>query len=137
MNQNYRWSLRTVRTCLFFELWARHRAVVLALDIRCDSRPLLYIICVLPENVTQVGLVWFWIDKSIQPFLIERSQKRSRNREKRKCRTWQSEIINLVQSDFSEPYNIYTYRYFIHNWPQLCFLAREKGKGMFSDHFYF
>jgi len=41
---------------------------------------------------------------------------------------FESEIINLVQSDFSEPYNIYTYRYFIHNWPQLCFLAREKGK---------
>lgn len=36
-----------------------------------------------------------------------------------------SAIIELVQRDFSEPYNIYTYRYFIHNWPQLCFLARE------------
>ena len=35
--------------------------------------------------------------------------------------------MSLVQIDFSEPYNIYTYRYFIHNWPQLCFLAREKG----------
>lgn len=44
-----------------------------------------------------------------------------------KDETEMSEIMSLVQIDFSEPYNIYTYRYFIHNWPQLCFLAREKG----------
>ena len=24
--------------------------------------------------------------------------------------------MDVVQVDFSEPYNIYTYRYFIHNW---------------------
>jgi len=42
-----------------------------------------------------------------------------------KDETEMSDIMNLVQVDFSEPYNIYTYRYFIHNWPQLCFLARE------------
>lgn len=33
------------------------------------------------------------------------------------------DIIRLIQRDLSEPYSIYTYRYFIHNWPQLCFLA--------------
>uniref|UniRef100_A0A0A9W870 N-terminal methionine N(alpha)-acetyltransferase NatC n=1 Tax=Lygus hesperus TaxID=30085 RepID=A0A0A9W870_LYGHE len=33
------------------------------------------------------------------------------------------DIMSLIQKDLSEPYSIYTYRYFIHNWPQLCFLA--------------
>ncbi|KAM8825863.1 N-alpha-acetyltransferase 30 [Synchiropus picturatus] len=32
-------------------------------------------------------------------------------------------IMRLITKDLSEPYSIYTYRYFIHNWPQLCFLA--------------
>lgn len=32
-------------------------------------------------------------------------------------------IINLITKGLSEPYSIYTYRYFIHNWPRLCFLA--------------
>ncbi|XP_058119428.1 N-alpha-acetyltransferase 30A-like [Anopheles ziemanni] len=32
-------------------------------------------------------------------------------------------IMSLIQKDLSEPYSIYTYRYFIHNWPKLCFLA--------------
>ncbi|KAJ3023418.1 N-alpha-acetyltransferase 30 [Thoreauomyces humboldtii] len=31
----------------------------------------------------------------------------------------------LIEADLSEPYSIYTYRYFIHNWPELCFLALE------------
>nr|CAG4635487.1 EOG090X07BN [Artemia franciscana] len=31
-------------------------------------------------------------------------------------------IMKLIQKDLSEPYSIYTYRYFIHNWPRLCFL---------------
>ncbi|KAJ3182160.1 N-alpha-acetyltransferase 30 [Gaertneriomyces sp. JEL0708] len=34
------------------------------------------------------------------------------------------DIIGLIQNDLSEPYSIYTYRYFIHNWPNLCFLAK-------------
>lgn len=38
------------------------------------------------------------------------------------------EIMRLIQKDLSEPYSIYTYRYFIHNWPKLCFLASHKGK---------
>jgi len=33
------------------------------------------------------------------------------------------DIMRLIQKDLSEPYSIYTYRYFIHNWPNLCFLA--------------
>jgi len=35
------------------------------------------------------------------------------------------DIMRLIQKDLSEPYSIYTYRYFIHNWPQLCFLAMD------------
>lgn len=38
------------------------------------------------------------------------------------------DIIRLIQKDLSEPYSIYTYRYFIHNWPKLCFLAMDNGK---------
>ena len=34
------------------------------------------------------------------------------------------DIMSLIQKDLSEPYSIYTYRYFIHNWPHLCFLVR-------------
>ncbi|OCT64875.1 hypothetical protein XELAEV_18041112mg [Xenopus laevis] len=34
-----------------------------------------------------------------------------------------ADIMRLITRDLSEPYSIYTYRYFIHNWPQLCFLA--------------
>ncbi|KAI9307410.1 putative acyltransfersase [Cunninghamella echinulata] len=37
-------------------------------------------------------------------------------------------IIHLIENDLSEPYSIYTYRYFIHNWPHLCFLAMNNNK---------
>ena len=30
----------------------------------------------------------------------------------------------LIDSELSEPYSIFTYRYFINNWRNLCFLAR-------------
>ncbi|RWS31682.1 N-acetyltransferase MAK3-like protein [Leptotrombidium deliense] len=33
------------------------------------------------------------------------------------------DIMRLIQKDLSEPYSVYTYRYFIHNWPHLCFLV--------------
>lgn len=35
-------------------------------------------------------------------------------------------IMKIIQKDLSEPYSIYTYRYFIHNWPNLCFLVSFK-----------
>ncbi|KAM4663981.1 N-alpha-acetyltransferase 30 [Discoglossus pictus] len=38
------------------------------------------------------------------------------------------DIMRLITRDLSEPYSIYTYRYFIHNWPQLCFLAVVGGE---------
>ncbi|KAK4469646.1 hypothetical protein MN116_007177 [Schistosoma mekongi] len=35
-------------------------------------------------------------------------------------------IIHLISKGLSEPYSIYTYRYFIYNWPKLCLLAVNK-----------
>ena len=36
------------------------------------------------------------------------------------------EIYTLITADLSEPYSIYTYRYFVYNWPQLCILAYNR-----------
>lgn len=33
------------------------------------------------------------------------------------------EIMNAMEADLSEPYNIFTYRYFLNKWPELTFLA--------------
>ena len=38
----------------------------------------------------------------------------------------EEELVNLmalIEKDLSEPYSVYTYRYFIYNWPQLCKLV--------------
>jgi hypothetical protein len=40
-------------------------------------------------------------------------------------------IMALITKDLSEPYSIYTYRYFIHNWPNLCFLVRTSLRWSF------
>ncbi|CAL9014905.1 unnamed protein product [Prunus brigantina] len=37
-------------------------------------------------------------------------------------------IMGLVDQELSEPYSIFTYRYFVYLWPQLCFLAFHRGK---------
>ncbi|KAJ6376573.1 hypothetical protein OIU76_025679 [Salix suchowensis] len=37
-------------------------------------------------------------------------------------------IMNLVDQELSEPYSIFTYRYFVYLWPQLSFMAFHKGK---------
>jgi len=37
------------------------------------------------------------------------------------CEQHLHDIMELVSRDLSEPYSIYTYRYFIYNWPNLCF----------------
>lgn len=34
-------------------------------------------------------------------------------------------ITDLMKKDLSEPYSVYTYRYFINNWPDLCWLVRK------------
>ncbi|KAF9666996.1 hypothetical protein SADUNF_Sadunf16G0287000 [Salix dunnii] len=38
-------------------------------------------------------------------------------------------IMNLVDQELSEPYSIFTYRYFVYLWPQLSFLASAFHKG--------
>ena len=46
------------------------------------------------------------------------------------------QIQSLVAGDLSEPYSVFTYRYFLHNWPGLCICAFSKfedGKGNFND----
>jgi hypothetical protein len=48
------------------------------------------------------------------------------------------DIMTLITKDLSEPYSIYTYRYFIHNWPKLCFLVSIKKQELNqvqSDYF--
>jgi len=37
-------------------------------------------------------------------------------------------IIHLIEKDLSEPYSVFTYRYFIHNWPELCIMAEVDSK---------
>ena len=37
------------------------------------------------------------------------------------------EIVALIERDLSEPYSVFTYRYFIWQWPQLCLLVRGPG----------
>lgn len=39
------------------------------------------------------------------------------------CEEQLPDLTRLITKDLSEPYSIYTYRYFLHNWPQLSFLA--------------
>lgn len=36
-----------------------------------------------------------------------------------------SSIINLIETELSEPYIVYTYRYFVNQWPTLTFLAQS------------
>ncbi|KAI0920492.1 hypothetical protein AcV5_010209 [Taiwanofungus camphoratus] len=37
-------------------------------------------------------------------------------------------IMALVQRELSEPYVIFTYRYFLHQWPHLSFLVSDSDK---------
>ena len=32
-------------------------------------------------------------------------------------------IVSMISADLSEPYSIYVYRYFIHQWPEFCFVV--------------
>ncbi|KAL6758312.1 acyl-CoA N-acyltransferase [Haematococcus lacustris] len=34
-------------------------------------------------------------------------------------------IMTLIDNELSEPYSIFTYRYFLHNWPHLCWLTYD------------
>lgn len=37
-------------------------------------------------------------------------------------------IMSLVDEELSEPYSIFTYRYFICTWPKLCYMAMAEGR---------
>eukprot|EP00930_Biecheleria_cincta_P042238 TRINITY_DN29057_c0_g1_i1.p1 TRINITY_DN29057_c0_g1~~TRINITY_DN29057_c0_g1_i1.p1 ORF type:complete len:241 (-),score=30.65 TRINITY_DN29057_c0_g1_i1:139-828(-) len=37
-------------------------------------------------------------------------------------------IVTLIEKDLSEPYSVFTYRYFINNWPDLCYLAMQADR---------
>lgn len=37
-------------------------------------------------------------------------------------------IRGLISRDLSEPYSIYVYRYFLYQWPDLCFMALEENE---------
>ena len=36
-----------------------------------------------------------------------------------------ADIMSMIGKELSEPYSIYTYRYFLNRWPQLCFIVRS------------
>lgn len=38
-------------------------------------------------------------------------------------------VMRLIDNELSEPYSIFTYRYFIYNWPNLCYLAFDASTG--------
>ena len=39
-----------------------------------------------------------------------------------------AEIVGLIDRDLSEPYSVFTYRYFIYNWPQHTHMAVVDGR---------
>ena len=39
-------------------------------------------------------------------------------------------VMRLIEKELSEPYHIYTYRYFLHDWPDLSFLAWWDGQAV-------
>lgn len=39
-------------------------------------------------------------------------------------------VMRLIEKELSEPYHIYTYRYFLHDWPDLSFLAWLEGEAV-------
>ncbi|KAK5168819.1 N-alpha-acetyltransferase 30 [Saxophila tyrrhenica] len=41
-----------------------------------------------------------------------------------------SAIRQLISQDLSEPYSIYVYRYFLYQWPDLCFMALDKDENL-------
>jgi N-alpha-acetyltransferase 30 len=43
-------------------------------------------------------------------------------------------IMAIVDRDLSEPYNVFTYRYFLNNWPGLCFIVSTT---MLGTHLFF
>jgi peptide alpha-N-acetyltransferase len=56
---------------------------------------------------------------------VEPSENSSIVIEAYKDETQMPGIMSVITKELSEPYSIYTYRFFIHNWPELCLLARD------------
>lgn len=42
-------------------------------------------------------------------------------------------IMDLMDKDLSEPYSVYTYRYFINDWRNLCFMVSNHGISIVSS----
>ena len=38
-------------------------------------------------------------------------------------------MLELIEGDLSEPYSVYTYRFFLKSWPRLCFNCKDKETG--------
>jgi GNAT superfamily N-acetyltransferase len=38
--------------------------------------------------------------------------------------------MELIDKSLSEPYSVFTYRYFLHQWPNLCYLALDGDKAV-------
>jgi len=45
-------------------------------------------------------------------------------------------LTKLIENDLSEPYSIYTYRYFLHNWPKFCYFVCNKIMFSFFHPFF-
>jgi hypothetical protein len=40
--------------------------------------------------------------------------------------------MSMVDKDLSEPYSVFTYRYFLHNWPQVLSVNSSEGRRSLS-----
>lgn len=47
---------------------------------------------------------------------------------------WLESIRELISKDLSEPYSIYVYRYFLYQWPDLCFMVCKDPTGRLYDY---
>ena len=61
------------------------------------------------------------------------TKKAENLREKIEYKTYENEdqldiMMELIENELSEPYSIYTYRYFVRNWPELTYLAYLENK---------
>ncbi|XP_016993854.2 uncharacterized protein Naa30B [Drosophila takahashii] len=69
--------------------------------------------------------------EEIEPsFLGEKDNSKSKEKHQLTFCVFQDEsqlkvLQRLIDSELSEPYSIYTYRYFVYNWPDLCFFALD------------
>jgi len=68
------------------------------------------------------------LDESLSKVVISKEESGTDEEKIIEFIAYQSEeslpdLTALITKDLSEPYSIYTYRYFLHNWPQLSFLA--------------